>query len=61
MLAAHSLKLILDDWNGVAELKASTVWLMLLAMIVCVIGRFLFSYLRAVTQESVGYEATAKE
>ena len=61
MLAAHSLKLILDDWNGVAELKAGTVWLMLLAMIVCVIGRFLFSYLRAVTQESVGYEATAKE
>ena len=61
MLAAHGLKLILDDWIGIAELKATTIWLMLLAMIVCVLGRFLFSYFRAVTQESVGYEATAKE
>lgn len=61
MLAAHSLKLILDDWNNIAEMQANTIWLMLLAMIVCVLGRFLFSYLRAVTQESVGYEATAKE
>ena len=61
MLAAHGLKRILDDWNGIAELKVNTIWLMLLAMVVCVLGRFLFSYLRAVTQESVGYEATAKE
>lgn len=61
MLAAHSLKLILDDWNNIAEMQANTIWLMLLAMIVCVLGRFLFSYLRAATQESVGYEATAKE
>lgn len=61
MLAAHSLKRILDDWNGVAVLNVDTIWLVLLAMIVCVFGRFLFSYLRSITQESVGYEATAKE
>lgn len=61
MLAAYSLKLILDDWNGVAGLNAETIWIVLGAMIICVLGRFLFSYLRAITQESVGYEATAKE
>lgn len=61
MLAAHSLKRILDDWNGVTVLNVDTIWLVLLAMIVCVFGRFLFSYLRSITQESVGYEATAKE
>ena len=30
-------------------------------MILAVLGRYLFSYLRAITQESVGYEATADE
>ena len=34
---------------------------MLGAMILAVLGRYLFSYLRAITQESVGYEATADE
>lgn len=61
MLAAYSLKLILDDWNGAAKLNKGTIWLVLFAMIICVLGRFIFSYLRAITQESVGYEATAKE
>ena len=30
-------------------------------MIFAVLGRFLFSYLRAKTQESVGYEVSAEE
>lgn len=34
---------------------------MLVAIIIAVLGRFIFSYLRAVTQDSVGYEATALE
>ena len=34
---------------------------MLGTMILAVLGRYLFSYLRAITQESVGYEATADE
>lgn len=61
MLAAYGLSIVLDDFYGKSELSGSTIWLLLFAMIISVLGRFLFSYLRAITQESVGYEATAEE
>lgn len=61
MLAAYGFRVVLDDFYGRSELNASVIWLLLFAMIVSVLGRFLFSYLRAVTQDSVGYEAAAKE
>lgn len=61
MLAAYGLSAVLDDFNGIKSLEIRDIWLMLGAMIMAVLGRYLFSYLRAVTQESVGYEATADE
>ena len=61
MLAAKGLSAVLDDWGGVKPLAGRDIWIMLGAMILAVLGRYLFSYLRAITQESVGYEATADE
>lgn len=61
MLAAYGLSAVLDDFNRIKPLEIQSIWLMLGAMIMAVLGRYLFSYLRAVTQESVGYEATADE
>lgn len=61
MLAAKGMSAVLDDFRGVASLNGRDIWLLLGAMILTVLGRYLFSYLRATTQESVGYEATADE
>lgn len=61
MLAAKGLSAVLDDFNGIDPLESQDIWIMLAAMILAVLGRYLFSYLRAITQESVGYEATADE
>ena len=56
MLAAQGLGDVLDDFNGVEPLAGRDIWIILGAMIFAVLGRYLFSYLRAITQESVGYE-----
>ncbi len=61
MLAANGLSAVLNDFNGIVPLEGKNIWLLLSAMILAVLGRFLFSYLRAITQESVGYEVTADE
>lgn len=61
MLAAKGMSAVLDDFRGIASLDGRDIWLLLGAMILAVLGRYLFSYLRAITQESVGYEATADE
>ena len=61
MGAAYSLNLIVEDMNGQRELTGADALYMLLFMIVVVLGRFLFSYLRATAQESIGYEVTAEE
>ena len=61
MLAANGLSAVLDDWSGVKSLEGRDIWIILGAMIFAVLGRYLFSYLRAITQESVGYEQAADE
>ncbi len=61
VLAAKGLSAVLDDFNGVKALESRDIWIVLGAMILAVLGRYLFSYFRAITQESVGYEATADE
>ena len=61
MLAAKGLSAVLDDFNGIKALESRDIWIVLGAMILAVLGRYLFSYFRAITQESVGYEATADE
>lgn len=61
MLAAEGLSAVLDDFHGNAVLQVRDIWFLLGAMVLSVAGRYIFSYLRAGTQESVGYEATADE
>ncbi|MDD3416555.1 MAG: ABC transporter ATP-binding protein [Lachnospiraceae bacterium] len=61
VLAAYALGLILDDFNRVSSLSPQYIIAVFIAMIVAVLGRFLFSYLRATTQESIGYEMTCTE
>lgn len=59
--SAYGLNLIIDDSKGILELKSLHIWIMLLFMITTVLLRFIFSYLRAVSQDSIGYEVTANQ
>ncbi len=61
MAVAYALSLIIDDYNGVSKLEGKYVLYTLLFMIFSVLGRFLTAYLRATSQESIGYEVTAEE
>ncbi len=61
MGAAYGLNLILEDMNGKITLTAVWALYMLLFMTFTVAGRYLFAYLRATAQESIGYEVTAEE
>ncbi len=61
MGAAYALNLMLEDQAG--KIKLTPVWALylLVFMVLMILGRFLFSYLRAVFQESIAYEVTAEE
>lgn len=61
MGAAYGLNLIIKDMKG--EMPLTTAWVFYMAgfMILTVAGRFWFAYLRAVAQESIGYEVTAEQ
>lgn len=61
MGAAYFLDLMIKDSRGEAELTPQTAWLALGFMIAAIAGRFLFTYLRAVFQDSISYEKTAEE
>jgi ATP-binding cassette subfamily B protein IrtB len=61
MGAAYGLNLIIEDMKGHFTLTMDWVFYMLIFMIITVMGRFLFAYLRAVAQESIGYEVTAEQ
>ena len=61
MGVAYAINLIMDDRNGVKKLTSGWVLIMLGLVIAAVLGRFLFAYLRARAQESVGYEVTAEQ
>lgn len=61
MATAYGLNLILDDIHEKKALTNKEIILLTLYMIFAVLGRFLFAYLRAKTQESVGYEVSAEE
>lgn len=59
MAAAYALdKTIQAYWNGTV-IDSSLVWMSLLIVIGAIALNFLLSYLRAVLQESIGYEAAA--
>ena len=61
MGAAYTLDLLIRDMKGETTLTADWVFIMLGLMIAAVALRFLFAYLRATAQESIGYEATAEQ
>ena len=61
MLATYGLGLVFDDYKGIRTFDKDQILYFFLLMILVIGGRFLFSYLRAVTQESVGCEATAEQ
>lgn len=61
MLATYGLGLVFDDYKGIRTFDNDKIIYSFILMILVIGGRFLFSYLRAVTQESVGCEATAEQ
>ena len=61
MLAAYGLNLVIEDWRGIRPLAGAEIWLILLALVLLVLGRAFFSYLRASWQDSIAYEQTAGE
>lgn len=61
MLATYGLGLVFDDYKGIRTFDNDKIIYISILMILVIGGRFLFSYLRAVTQESVGCEATAEQ
>ncbi|MBU5593142.1 ABC transporter ATP-binding protein/permease [Clostridium sp. MSJ-4] len=61
MGAAYGLNLIIEDMKGNNQITIDQVFYMLGFMIFTVAGRFLFSYLRASTQESIGHEVSAEQ
>jgi len=61
MGAAYGLNLIIEDMQGNSKLTIDWVLYMLGFMIFTVMGRFLFAYLRASTQESIGHEVASEQ
>lgn len=59
--AAYFLDLMIKDSRGESQLDPQTAWLALGFMLAAIAGRSLFSYLRAVFQDSISYEKTAEE
>ncbi|NFO13585.1 ABC transporter ATP-binding protein [Clostridium botulinum] len=61
MFAAYGLNAVIEDYRGINKCDPNIVWYLLIGMIIAVLLRFLFSYLKSVSQESIGYEAAANE
>ncbi len=61
MGAAYVLKLMLEDQAGTITLTPIWSFYLLVFMAVMILGRFLFAYLRAIRQDSIGFEVTAEE
>ena len=55
------LNLVIEDMNGTKKLTTDYVLYLLGFMIIALLGRFLFSYLKSKSQESVCYEVTAEQ
>lgn len=61
MGAGYFLNRMILDSRGEQELEPVFALWALIFMVVSILGRFLFSYLRATYQESIAYEKTAEE
>lgn len=61
MLAAWMLAQAVADVRGISVLDGSVVWVSVLAIAVCILLRFAFSYGKNRLQESIGYEIAPEE
>lgn len=61
MALSYFLNRLWLDAMGIETMDTAVVPLSILVMVIAVAGRFLFSYLRAVNQESIAFEVTAEE
>lgn len=61
MLSVYVFNLILDSYNGLRSYDYKEILFVGSLMIFFVLGRYITAYLRAVNQESVGYELSADE
>jgi len=61
LAAAYGLNLILENRNSATELTEIHILSLAVFVLFAVAGRFLFAYLRAAAQESVGYETAAEQ
>ena len=59
--AALFLDLMIKDSKGQIHMTSNYAWSALGFMVVAILGRFIFSYLRATFQESIAYEKTSEE
>ncbi|HHV12294.1 MAG TPA: ABC transporter ATP-binding protein [Clostridiales bacterium] len=58
---AYTIRVILEDVNGVARLEKSYVFLLTGAIAGSILLRWLLSYLRATKQDSIAHEVTAEQ
>lgn len=61
MVAAYTIGLLIDSKMNGTAFDRSWIWKSLVLQIIFVALRFLFDYLRARFQESIGYELTARD
>ena len=61
MCGAWTLKLILDDVNGIESLQNNHVFSLIAIIMISILLRWLFAYIRATKQDSIAYEITAEE
>ncbi|GAB0169156.1 ABC transporter ATP-binding protein [Lysinibacillus sp. CTST325] len=59
VITATGLQFMLNDYYGIKPLEINTIWFLLSFLILAIIGRFIFAYIKAIYQESIGYEITA--
>jgi ABC-type multidrug transport system, ATPase and permease components len=61
MCGAWTLKLILDDVNDIESLQNNHVFSLIAIIMISILLRWLFAYIRATKQDSIAYEITAEE
>lgn len=61
MIAAWALGKVLDSYWNHETISPDLIWTSTLGIVLFIILRFIFSYLKAVLQESIGYEVAAKK
>lgn len=61
MVAAWMLGQVVDDARGVSTLDPSSIGISIVAIVACILLRFVFSYGKNRLQESIGYEVAPEE